>query len=69
MASDIGSIRAGKKEESSAATTKKAKEITGIFRIVMRGPAGEIVNTGTYRILDMPARCITLAPGTRQGRP
>ncbi|MHB1927667.1 MAG: SRPBCC family protein [Leptospirillum sp.] len=102
--------------------------VGGTFRIVMRGPAGEIVNTGTYRILDRPvklqftwvssrwknqetlvtveltqrasdcelvlthdrfppdesseqlttgwnqildllARCITLDPGTRQGRP
>lgn len=30
--------------------------VGGTFRIVMRGPAGEIVNTGTYRILDRPVK-------------
>lgn len=31
-------------------------KVGGRFRIVMRGPAGQVVNTGEYRVLDRPSR-------------
>jgi uncharacterized protein YndB with AHSA1/START domain len=30
--------------------------VGGRFRIVMRGPEGQVVNTGEYRVLDRPAK-------------
>ena len=30
--------------------------VGGQFRIVMRGPEGQVVNTGEYRVLDRPAK-------------